>query len=295
MARCGLFTSKLSAILYFKNIRNSYCSTKYFSAGKIIKNQTALRTFSSVSKINQNLAETKPQFDPGSDSEHEESNDIGDLKLQILEAGLNFVPEHGWTKKSIALGANSLGLSTASHSLVEDGGADLVHYFNFLCKEKLELHLRQRQSSNETKPNAQNYVEDALVYRLQMVVPYAASWPEALALMVLPNQIPTDLKNLLELVDTIWCHSGDQSLNLSWYSKRLSLALAYRACELTLTQDKSEDFAETFCFLQRRVEDVMETNKIIHRVAETTKDLPKLSSGALITVRNLLGVNKWLR
>lgn len=42
--------------------------------------------------------------------------------------------------------------------------------------------------------------------------------------------------------------------------------MAYRMSELTLTQDKSTDFADTFGFLQRRVENVVETNQIVNQV-----------------------------
>ncbi|GFV89778.1 ubiquinone biosynthesis protein COQ9, mitochondrial [Trichonephila clavipes] len=255
----------------------------------------SVRTCASLAK---NLDAAEPYVETDSDSDAEEQQklaDLTDVKLQILKAGLDFVPEHGWSKQSIALGAQSLGLSSSSHTLIQDGGADLVHYFNILCNEKLESYLKEQYSENKTKIHIQNYIEDALENRLKMIIPFVSRWPEAMALTISPLQIPTDSKNLLDLVDMIWSLSGDKSLNLTWYSKRLSLAAIYRMCELSLLQDKSPDYIDTFDFLHRRVEDVMKTSKFIDGVADSTKHLPDVSTGALITARNILGLNRWFR
>lgn len=64
-----------------------------------------LHQFASFSNTTRSiLAESQSPNDSDSDAENQSSNDVTDLKLKILEAGLNFVPEHGWNKKSIALG-----------------------------------------------------------------------------------------------------------------------------------------------------------------------------------------------
>lgn len=53
---------------------------------------------------------------------------------------------------------------------------------------------------------------------------------------------------------------------MSWYSKRIALAVAYKTSELSMIQDKSEGFSDTFEFLQKRVEDVVKTESLIHSV-----------------------------
>ncbi|KAF8774702.1 Ubiquinone biosynthesis protein COQ9 like protein [Argiope bruennichi] len=258
---------------------------------------SSVRQISSLTKVlqtSEHQTEDTPESD-SSESDDESLKDLTDFRLQILKAGLDFVPEHGWSKQSIALGAQSLGLSSSSHTLIEDGGADLVHYFNFLCNEKLEDYLKEKYSSNKEKLDIHHYIEDALAYRLKMIIPYVSKWPEAMALMVSPFQFPTDSKNLLDLVDRIWYLSGDRSLDLTWYTKRGSLALAYRLCELSLLQDKSPEYSDTFEFLQRRVENIVDASGFIDNVANSTKCLPELASGALITARNIFGLNQWFR
>ncbi len=53
---------------------------------------------------------------------------------------------------------------------------------------------------------------------------------------------------------------------MSWYCKRIALAVAYKTSELSLVQDKSEDFIDTFQFLQRRIEDVVEADNVVNSV-----------------------------
>jgi len=220
--------------------------------------------------------------------------DASELKLQILKSALTFVPEYGWSEKSIALGAKSAGLSLAAHTLIQGGGPELVHYFNFSCNSKLEEYLKAISSSNE-KLDLHVYMTDALENRLKMIIPYVSTWSEAMALMALPTQFPVHTKNILDLVDSIWHYYGDKSLDMSWYSKRIMLAIAYKTSELSLIQDRSEDFIDTFEFLQRRVENVIEADSVVNSINENSKHLKEFGDGAFITVRNLLGLNRWSR
>lgn len=226
--------------------------------------------------------------------ENNEAVDINELKIKILDASLTFVKEHGWSEKSLALGAESVGLSVASHTLIKGGGSELVHYFNFSCNTRNENYLKE-VASTSVKIDLQEFLTDALENRLRMIIPYLPKWPEAMALMALPTQLPAHTRNVLDLVDSIWHFYGDTSLDMLWYSKRIALAAAYKTSELSLIQDKSEDFSNTMEFLQKRVENVIEANSLIHMMNENGKHLLEFGSGALITARNLLGLNRWHR
>lgn len=55
----------------------------------------------------------------------------------------------------------------------------------------------------------------AVETRLRMIEPYLSHWPQALAIMTLPPNVPTSLANLLTLVDDIWYYAGDRSVDVS--------------------------------------------------------------------------------
>ena len=74
--------------------------------------------------------------------------------------------------------------------------------------------------------------------------------------MSLLENIAPSLKELNALSDEIWYLAGDTSVDMSWYTKRASLAAVYASSELFMTTDTSKDFQETEQFVDRRLEDV---------------------------------------
>lgn len=52
----------------------------------------------------------------------------------------------------------------------------------------------------------------------------------------------------------------------NWYTKRVSLAALYKATEVYMVQDKSEDFMNTWNFLDRRMEDLGNVGKLARSV-----------------------------
>ena len=56
-----------------------------------------------------------------------------------------------------------------------------------------------------------------------MNTPYLGHWANALALMAAPQNVPKSMNFGLNLVDSMWFHAGDKSLDYNWYTKRLML------------------------------------------------------------------------
>ena len=48
---------------------------------------------------------------------------------------------------------------------------------------------------------------------------------------------------------------------MNWYTKRLTLAAIYKSTELFMIQDKSENFKDTYEFLDNRLSDLGLFNK----------------------------------
>ncbi len=129
-------------------------------------------------------------------------------------------------------------------------------------------------------------------------------WAEAMALLSRPENFPTYLDAELRMVDSIWHATGDASVDHNWYTKRVSLAVIYKVgkiltaerintasltvqvTELSMLEDTSEDFRETWSFLDRRFED--EVN--IATFLAGSKDARRFVLGALTTAQNLVGV-----
>ncbi len=74
-----------------------------------------------------------------------------------------------------------------------------------------------------------------------------------LTVLALPQHAPLALRLVYETVDAIWYAAGDTATDFSFYTKRLTLAAIYGASVLYWLDDRSEGFADTRAFLDRRL------------------------------------------
>ncbi|CAO3569931.1 unnamed protein product [Mortierella alpina] len=175
----------------------------------------------------------------------------------ILRTALTFVPEHGWSTASIAKAAESMGYPSIIHGMFPKGGADLIDYFLNDCLNRLPLELEGRMEGLSVKEK----IRLATLTRLAMNAPYLDRWPEALAIMGQPSNVPMSLNHLAKIVDEIWHLAGDKSADMNWYTKRASLAGVYTTTELYMTTDKTPNYQATQHFLERRFEDAATVGK----------------------------------
>jgi len=87
-----------------------------------------------------------------------------------------------------------------------------------MCNRQLNQILKKQaleivSCSVPKKPEEQ--VRDAVEKRLRMVIPYKKTWPQAMAIMTLPPNVPVSLANLLTLIDDICYYAGDRSVDVS--------------------------------------------------------------------------------
>ncbi|CAH0729642.1 unnamed protein product, partial [Brenthis ino] len=189
-------------------------------------------------------------------ADQEETQYEEDIKKRILAKALEFVQKSGWSVESLAQGAEAAGYPGIAHGLFPNGGGDLVHFFNVTCNESLveEMKTWPKEDLKESKVPAQQ-IENAIMTRLLMIDPYKSTWPKAMAIQTLPNNVPNCLATLLSLVDDICYHTGDRSVDFNWYIRRVGLAGIYKASELFYLTDATQNSSGTRNFVKSRIRD----------------------------------------
>jgi len=235
--------------------------------------------------------------DQSSNEEHFGTFEDGEdqLRTEILNASLPFVHAHGWTAESLASGAETLGYSGMAHGMFPEGGVALVNHFYSSCNNDLQQILKDKvkdiEENPEKKPGTTVFIRDAVEVRLRMNVEYLDSWAHALALHANPTNAPKALHNVGTMLDHIWYYAGDRSTDFNWYTKRGLLGMVYKSTELCLLQDKSEDFKDTWDFLNRRLEDIHNAAKMFRDADHLAKDVKNLTQAGVITALNIFGMN----
>jgi len=105
-----------------------------------------------------------------------------------------------------------------------------------------------------------------------------------MALFSLPHHAPDGAQAIWRTADRIWNALGDSSRDINWYSKRATLSGVYSATVLYWLGDDSPGHVATWDFLDRRIDDVMQIEKLKGKVREN----PVLS-GMLSGPLSLLG------
>jgi len=98
----------------------------------------------------------------------------------------------------------------------------------------------------------------ALAVRLRLQGADREAVRRGATLMALPQNTPDAARAVWATADAIWNALGDTSEDGNWYSKRAILAAVHSATVLFWLGDTSEGQAETWAFLDRRIENVMQ-------------------------------------
>ncbi|XP_034033036.1 ubiquinone biosynthesis protein COQ9, mitochondrial isoform X2 [Thalassophryne amazonica] len=275
---------------------SSSSSTTYHEHYHASSGQQDTTAASQESSETEEASRPNTSYQDQSGEQGEEYETEEQLQARILTAALEFVPQHGWSIEAIAAGAETLGLSSSSTGMFDNGAGDLVLHFIAQCNSQLteilaEQHKQVQLGLAEPKKTAE-FVRDAVEARLRMYIPYINTWSQAMSILLLPQNIPDSLKHLSNLVDDIWYYAGDRSTDINWYTKRAILTGIFNSTELVMIQDSSADFEDTWTFLNNRIEDAVNVASTAKQVQATGEAVVQGLMGAAVTLKNLTGLNQ---
>lgn len=193
------------------------------------------------------------------------------LRREILAAALAHVPFEGWTAAALAAGARDLGRDEADALLAfPEGGLEAVVFWSRDADRQM---LAALEATDLSQMRTRARVAAAVRQRLSAVAPHREALRRALGILALPHNAPRAAELTWRTVDAIWWAAGDTATDWNFYSKRALLAGVYGATLLRFLEDRSEGCAETWEFLDRRIEDTL---RIPRALASLRERLPRL-------------------
>jgi ubiquinone biosynthesis protein COQ9 len=192
---------------------------------------------------------------------------------RLLEAAWGHVPFDGWSRRSLSAGAADLGLEpSVARRLFPRAGDDLlVHVERWADRQMLarvgpldDLRVRER-------------IARLVRTRLEVLGPHREAMRRATAARLLPSNGLAACGSLWRTVDLMWSAAGDDARDASYYTKRSLLAAVWTSTFLYWLEDRSEGYAETWSFLERRIANVMQIGRLRARVDDFFKDLGRLN------------------
>ncbi|MES2551841.1 MAG: COQ9 family protein [Pseudomonadota bacterium] len=180
------------------------------------------------------------------------------IKARVLDAALSHVPFDGWSERTLAAAITEAGVTPAlARSLFPRGGVDLALAYHQRGDDQMAEALAQRNLS------ALRFRDRiALAVRLRLEGADRELVRRGTTLFSLPMHAADGARAIWQTADRIWTALGDSSEDLNWYTKRATLSAVYGATVLYWLGDDSSEAQDTWNFLDRRIDQVMQVEKL---------------------------------
>jgi ubiquinone biosynthesis protein COQ9 len=116
-----------------------------------------------------------------------------------------------------------------------------------------------------------------LATRLEIMNPDREALRRAMAIMAMPQNIVRGTKVGWRSADRMWRMAGDTASDFNHYTKRATLSAVYGSTLSVFVNDESPDFIDTRAFLDRRIENVMQFEKVKAQARARKEYAPSLS------------------
>lgn len=184
---------------------------------------------------------------------------MSDLSERLLDAALIHVPFDGWSDAALRAAAADCGVDhAAARAVFPRGGVDMALAFHRRGDAQMLVRLAEQDLSQLRLRE-----RIALAVRLRLE---AAEDRELVrrgtTLFALPVHSADGARALWGTADAIWTALGDSATDYNWYTKRATLSGVYSATVLYWLGDDSPGSEATWAFLDRRIEDVMQVERV---------------------------------
>ncbi len=181
-----------------------------------------------------------------------------DMKDRVLDAALMHVPFDGWSDRTLLAALADTGVEARlSRALFPRGGVDLALAYHARGDAAMVARL---QAMDLTALRFRDRIAAAVRARLEVADQELVR--RGTTLFALPMHAADGAKAIWGTADRIWTALGDTSQDLNWYTKRATLSAVYGATVLYWLGDSPPAHQATWEFLDRRIEQVMQFEKL---------------------------------
>ena len=190
----------------------------------------------------------------------EQPSPLAEIRERIaLPLGENAVFD-GWTRAAVDSAADSTRIDRAQARLaVPKDQAGMIDLYIRGVDRALEQHFTPERLEGL---KIREKIRSIVWTRLEIMGPAREAMRRALSILAMPQNAPTGLKIGWRTADVMWRIAGDTSTDFNHYTKRITLGGVYASTLLVWLDDRTEDWDETAGFLDRRIDDVMQFEKL---------------------------------
>ena len=206
--------------------------------------------------------------------------DASEMTLDELRAALApLLPANavfdGWGEKALEMAAAELKVPASRARLCfPDGAVQMIDaWFDAIDVAMASAYPLERISRLKVRER----IRDLVLYRIEVINPHKEALRRALAILAQPQNAMAGARLAWRAADRMWRIAGDRATDFNHYTKRGILSALYTATMLVYLDDESETLATTRGFLDRRINDVMNFERLKAQWRGGRERLPSLS------------------
>ncbi|MFN3469009.1 MAG: COQ9 family protein [Novosphingobium sp.] len=199
-----------------------------------------------------------------------EDTSLDALRLRLAPAIAEAAAFDGWKPAAVAAAAEIEGVDPALAAFAFDGGA-MQMIAAWIARIDADMAEALPASQLGNLPIRER-IRRLVQFRLDAIAGKEEALRRALAIMAMPQNVAAATRLGWSSADAMWRLAGDTATDYNHYSKRITLASIYAATLACMAQDTSEDHADTRAFLDRRIENVMQFEKVKARLLKPREE-----------------------
>ncbi|GAB5482892.1 MAG: COQ9 family protein [Parasphingorhabdus sp.] len=166
----------------------------------------------------------------------------------------------GWNEDAVAAAAKQARVDGDIARLAfNDGPVDMIDaWFQSVDETMVAKYSAEELGAMKIRER----ITVLVVARLEILEPDREGLRRALALLAVPPNLRTAAKLGWRAADKMWRLAGDTATDYNHYTKRTLLSAVYGSTISVFLDDESDGHAETKAFLDRRIENVMQFEKV---------------------------------
>ncbi len=188
-----------------------------------------------------------------------EDDHISATRDRLIETALPHVVFDGWSSATLGAAITESGVDAGLARLAfPRGGIDMALAFHRRADRTLADELA---AADLEDMSVRDRIAHSVRRRIELVAEHRDAVRRGATLLALPFHAAEGARAIWETADIIWTACGDTATDFNWYTKRMILGSVYSATVLYWLGDASPNFANTWAFLDRRIEDIMRFEK----------------------------------
>lgn len=200
---------------------------------------------------------------------------LDEIRLALAPAIGRHAAFDGWTPVAVTAAANEIGVDPDVAALAVKGNAmALIDAWI----DGIDLELARRLPPEKLNAmKIRTRITALLATRMEIMAPDREALRRAMAIMAMPQNLAKATKIGWRSADRMWRLAGDTASDFNHYTKRMTLSAVYGSLLVVFVNDDSENFADSRAFLDRRIDNVMQFEKVKAQAKARQEYIPSFS------------------